>query len=231
VKPRGRQVWLFVAFALVGAAVFVRLGIWQLHRRTERRARNALITARLRSPEVDVNSVPRDTAEARFRRVRVAGTPDYDNELIYAARSYKGSPGVNLLTPVRFAGRDTAVIVDRGWVYAPDGATVDLAKWHDRDSTFTGYVEELPSSGGSTYAGRPRIIARMSLDVIRRALPYPVAPVYVVVLGDSAVAADRVARLSVPPLDDGPHMGYALQWFAFATIAVVGAGFVLSGRR
>jgi len=92
-------------------------------------------------------------------------------------------------------------------------------------------VEELPSSGGSTYSGRPRIIARMSLDVIRRALPYPVAPVYVVVLGDSAVAADRVARLSVPPLDDGPHMGYALQWFAFATIAVVGAGFVLSGRR
>jgi surfeit locus 1 family protein len=222
---------LFVAFALIAAAVFVRLGIWQLHRRTERRTRNALITARLRSPEIDVNAVPRDTAEARFRRVRVSGTPDYDQELIYAARSYKGSPGVNLLTPVRFAGRDTAVIVDRGWVYAPDGATVDLAKWHDRDSTFTGYVEELPSSGGSTYSGRPRIIARMSLDVIRRALPYPVAPVYVVVLGDSAVAADRVARLSVPPLDDGPHMGYALQWFAFATISVVGAGFVLSGRR
>jgi surfeit locus 1 family protein len=231
VKSRGRQVWLFVAFALIGAAVFVRLGIWQLHRRTERRTRNALITARLRSPEVDVTAVPGDTAAARFRRVRVSGTPDYDHELIYAARSYKGSPGVNLLTPVRFAGRDTAVIVDRGWVYAPDGATVDLAKWHDRDSTFTGYVEELPSSGGSTYSGRPRIIARMSLDVIRRALPYPVAPVYVVVLGDSAVAADRVARLSVPPLDDGPHMGYALQWFAFATIAVVGAGFVLSGRR
>ena len=230
-KPRGSQVWLFVAFALIAAAVFVRLGIWQLHRRTERRTRNALITARLRSPEVDVTAVPHDTAAARFRRVRVSGTPDYDHELIYAARSYKGSPGVNLLTPVRFAGRDTAVIVDRGWVYAPDGATVDLAKWHDRDSTFTGYVEELPSSGGSTYSGRPRIIARMSLDVIRRALPYPVAPVYVVVLGDSAVAADRVARLSVPPLDDGPHMGYALQWFAFATIAVVGAGFVLSGRR
>lgn len=228
---KGTRVWLFVAFAIVAAAVFVRLGFWQLRRREERRARNALITARLDSAEIDVTSLPGDTTLARFRRVRVSGIPDYEHELVYAARSYKGSPGVNLLTPVRFPGRDTAVIVDRGWVYAPDGATVDLGKWHDRDSTFTGYVEELPSFGGSTYTGKPRIIAHMSADVIRKALPYPVAPVYVVVLGDSAVAADRVARLSVPPLDDGPHMGYALQWFAFAVIALAGAGFVLAGRR
>jgi surfeit locus 1 family protein len=65
---------------------------------------------------------------------------------------------------------------------------------------------------------------------VRKALPYPVAPVYVVVLGDSTKPADRIVRLSVPPLDDGPHMGYALQWFAFAAIALVGAGYVLSGR-
>ena len=220
-----------MVFAVLAAALFVRLGIWQLHRRQERRARNALITARLDSAEIDVNAVPRDTALARFRRVRVSGVPDYAHEVIYADRSFRGSPGVNLLTPVRFPGRDTAVIVDRGWVYAPDGATVDFAKWHDRDSTFVGYVEELPSSAGSTYRGKPRIIARMSLDVIRKAVPYPVAPIYVVVLGDSAMAPDRVARLSVPPLDDGPHMGYALQWFAFATISLVGAGVVLAGRR
>ena len=228
---KGTKVWLFVVFAVLAAALFVRLGIWQLHRRQERRARNALITARLDSAEIDVNAVPRDTALARFRRVRVSGVPDYAHEVIYADRSFRGSPGVNLLTPVRFPGRDTAVIVDRGWVYAPDGATVDFAKWHDRDSTFVGYVEELPSSAGSTYRGKPRIIARMSLDVIRKAVPYPVAPIYVVVLGDSAMAPDRVARLSVPPLDDGPHMGYALQWFAFATISLVGAGVVLAGRR
>jgi surfeit locus 1 family protein len=228
---KGTRIWLFVTFAIVAAAVFVRLGFWQLHRRQERRARNALITARLDSAEIDVNALPGDTTLARFRRVRVAGVPDYEHELVYAARSYKGSPGVNLLTPIRFPGRDTAVIVDRGWVYAGDGATVDFGKWHDRDSTFTGYVEEFPSSGGSTYTGKPRIIARMSADVVRRALPYPVAPVYVVVLGDSAVAPDRVARLSVPPLDDGPHMGYALQWFAFALIALAGAGFVIAGRR
>jgi cytochrome oxidase assembly protein ShyY1 len=38
--------------------------------------------------------------------------------------------------------------------------------------------------------------------------------------------------LAVPPLpalDDGPHLTYALQWFSFAVIAVVG-GALLSRR-
>ncbi|HSQ29627.1 MAG TPA: SURF1 family protein [Gemmatimonadaceae bacterium] len=228
---KGKRLWLFVSIAVVAAAIFVRLGIWQLHRREERRARNALVLSRLKVPEADVESLPRDTSAVRFRRVRVAGTPDYQHELVYAARSYRGSPGVNLLTPVRMAGRDTAVLVNRGWVYAPDGASVDLAKWHDRDSTFSGYVEELPSSKGSAYSDRPNVVARLGYDAVSKALPYPVAPFYVVVLGDSAIAPDRLARLTIPPVDEGPHLNYAIQWFGFALVALAGAGFVIRQAR
>jgi surfeit locus 1 family protein len=222
---------LFVAFALISAAVFVRLGFWQLSRRQERRARNALVSARLDSTAVSVASLPRDSALARFRRVRVTGVPDYEHELVWAARTHKGSPGVNLLTPVRLPGSDTAILLNRGWVYSGDGATVDLAKWRDRDSTFVGYVEELPSVAGASYTDRPSVIARLSHDVVAKALPYPVAPVYVIVLSDSAIAADRIARLSAPPLDEGPHLSYAFQWFAFATVALVGVGIVLRQSR
>ena len=227
----GRRVWLFVAIAVICAAIFVRLGIWQLHRRQERRARNALVLARLTEPESDAESLPGDTSAIRFRRVHVHGTPDYDHELVYAARSYRGSPGVNLITPVRVPGRDTAVLVNRGWVYSPDGSTVDLAKWRERDSTFSGYVEELPSRGGSMYSGRPNVVARLAYDAVAKALPYPVAPFYVVVLGDSAIGPDRLARLTVPPLDEGPHLNYAIQWFCFALIALAGAGVVLKQAR
>jgi surfeit locus 1 family protein len=222
---------VFVVIAIVIAAVCVRLGFWQLHRRVERKARNALIISRLDSAAVDVAGLPHDSAAARFRRVRVAGVPDYEHELIYAARSYRGSPGVNFLTPVRIPGRDTAVIVNRGWVYSPDGSTVDESKWRDTSGTFTGYVEEFPSVAGSAYANRPRVIARLSYAAVAKALPYPVAPVYVVALGDSAIAPDRLARLTVPPLDEGPHLNYAIQWFAFALIALAGAGFVVRQQR
>ena len=224
---------LFVALAVIAAAVCVRLGVWQLHRLGERRARNALIVSRLDSAAVDPGALPRDSATARFRRVRVTGVPDYAHDLIFATRTRQGSPGVNLLTPIRRPGTDTAVLVNRGWVYSPDGSTIDAAKWHDRDSVFTGYAEELPSTGGATFATRPNVIARLSYDVVAKALPYPVAPVYVVALAgsDTSTAADRIARLTVPPLDEGPHLSYAIQWFAFATVALVGAGFVIRQAR
>jgi surfeit locus 1 family protein len=222
---------VFLGVAIIAAAVCVRLGFWQLHRRAERKARNALIMSRLDSAAVDVAALPHDTALARFRRARVTGVPDYEHELIFAARSYRGSPGVNFLTPVRIPGRDTAVIVNRGWVYSPDGSTVDESKWRDTSSTFTGYIEELPSVVGSSYASRPRVIARLSFGAVSKALPYPVAPFYVVALGDSVIAPDRLARLTVPPLDEGPHLNYAIQWFAFALIALVGAGVVVKQQH
>lgn len=221
----------FVAFAVLSAAVFVRLGVWQLHRLGERRARNALIISRLQSPDADIATLAGDSASIRFRRVHVTGTPDYEHELIYASRSYKGSPGINILTPVRVAGRDTAVIVDRGWVYAPDGETVDLAKWRDRDSVFTGYVEEFPSIDGAMSGRHPRAIIRLGYAAVGKALPFPVAPVYVVMLGDSVVAPDRLARLTPPALDEGPHLNYAIQWFAFAVIALAGAVVVVRQGR
>jgi surfeit locus 1 family protein len=39
-------------------------------------------------------------------------------------------------------------------------------------------------------------------------------------------------RVPAPALDEGPHMSYAIQWFAFATVAIVGGvAFVRAGRR
>ena len=126
---------------------------------------------------------------------------------------------------------DTAVLVNRGWVYAPDGATVDQTRWREADTTFRGFVEEMPATHGSAYASRPNVISRLGYDVVARALPYPVAPFVVVVLGDSVMRPDKIARLTVPPLDEGPHMSYAIQWFGFAAVALIGAGIVITQSR
>ena len=219
---------IFVLAALLAAAVFVRLGIWQLHRRAERRARNALVRERLNSPEVELDQLPRDTGVIRYRRVRVHGVPDYDQELILAARTRRGSPGVNVITPVRISGRDTAVIVNRGWVYSPDGATVDLDRLHTNDTTYSGYVDVLPRTGGSAFRDRPRVIIRLSDQTFAATLRYPVAPFYVVALGDTIPAADRPTSFELPQLGDGPHLSYAIQWFAFAAVALGGAIVVLA---
>ena len=224
-----RRIVLFILCAVVFAALCIRLGFWQLSRLAQRRARNALVTARLKEPMADLTALTADSSSV-LRRARIAGTPDYDHEVVLADRSYNGSPGVYLLTPVRVAGHDTAFLVNRGWVYAPDGVSVDGQRWRDRDTTFVGYADLLSPGARSARSGvlRPGVLGRLNQPAVSSALPYPVSRLYLVATQqDSAIPySQRTARLAPPPLDEGPHLSYAIQWFSFAAIALVGGAAV-----
>ncbi|MDQ3698804.1 MAG: SURF1 family protein [Gemmatimonadota bacterium] len=229
---------LFAALlALVTAAICVRLGFWQLDRLDQRRARNADVAARLSAPAIPVALLPADTAAARWRRVRLEGTWDFDREIALTGRSRAGSPGVNLITPLRLHGDTLAVLVNRGWVYSPDATTVDLALWREPDrAAIEGYALTIPAAQGTDPRSSrdPRAWHALDAAYIADLLPYPVAPFYVVALADTVPRSEeRVAaggregtstpaRLVPPVLDDGSHWGYAVQWFSFAVIAIVG---------
>jgi cytochrome oxidase assembly protein ShyY1 len=47
----------------------------------------------------------------------------------------------------------------------------------------------------------------------------------------TAPSTQKAARFALPVLDDGPHRSYAIQWFCFAIIALVGAGIVVRNDR
>lgn len=222
----------FCVLALIAAGVFVRLGVWQLARLHEKVRRNTSIAAQQLQPSTELASVPRDTAGAHYRKATVTGRFDYDQEVVLGARTHQGSPGVDLLTPLRITGSDTAILVDRGWVYSPDGASVDRTRWRERDSaTITGYIELYASDPSVTrFARDPRLVRRVSRAELGSRIRYPLAPYYLVATGDSADGA-HPARRELPALDEGPHRSYALQWFAFAAIALTGAGLVIARER
>jgi surfeit locus 1 family protein len=223
-----RRTILFCVLAIGAATLFVRLGFWQLSRLHERRAHNAVVAAQRLDPPVAFAALPRDTAAARYRAARLDGRYDYGNEVVLANRTRGGSPGAEIFTPVRVTGSDTAVLVDRGWVYSPDGATVDLARWREADSAHVaGYVETYtPDDGVTTSAFGPRVVRRASRSEIAAKVPYPVAPYYLIATSDSAGRA-HPARRAEPVLDEGPHRSYAIQWFSFALIAIGGAAAVV----
>jgi surfeit locus 1 family protein len=116
--------------AILVAALFVRLGLWQLDRHGQRTAANAFRSSRGALPPVRLTVPGRGTATApppdsvAWRRVRVAGRFDREREMIIRSRSRDGAPGVELLTPL-LIGRDSvadeAILVLRGWLPAPDG--------------------------------------------------------------------------------------------------------------
>jgi surfeit locus 1 family protein len=196
----GRRDVLGALVALAVAIVCVRLGFWQLDRLGQRRARNAILAARLALPPLQV--VRGTSADsARQRRLTARGVYAFAGELIGPGRSFDGTPGVALITPLRLAD-GSLVFVDRGWAPSPDAVHVDQTLYREADTAAVEGFGVIPPPG-------------------RYNVPF--------VLQQTGIAAPRglPRRWPPPTLDDGPHLSYAIQWFSFAVIIVVGTGALL----
>jgi surfeit locus 1 family protein len=223
--PRSRLV--LVAGFLVVAAVCARLGIWQVHRLQQRRAANEVALAARSAPPALLNGKPLDPSLVN-RRVWVKGHYDHDRDIVLRSRTYAGVPGVEIVSPLIPEGGGTAVLVNRGFVPSPDAVTLDPTTVREPGVRgVEGIALPLDSSGGAPFQrGAQRTWARLDAPMLRARLPYPIAPFVIRQTPDSALP--RIPRrLDPPELDDGPHLSYAIQWFAFSVIALVFAGVFL----
>jgi surfeit locus 1 family protein len=223
---------LFLAVIALVAAVCLRLGFWQLERLRERRDENRLAEAARALPELELSG--RADSSLAHRRVRATGVYARDGEIILRGQSHRERPGVVVVTPLRVAGGRVGVLVVRGFVPSADAVNVSsVPAAEGGDVTVRGIALPLGEreddgamlerpGAGTTWKGLDR-------SAIEARLGYPVAAVYVMQAPDSAAPASP-RRMEPPALDDGPHLSYAIQWFAFAVIALVGAAALL-GRR
>jgi surfeit locus 1 family protein len=206
-----RDVTLGVVAILVATGC-VLLGRWQLNRLAQRRARNAVLAARLALPPLPVGrAITADSAGQR--RVLARGVYDFSAERTWPGRSFQGTPGVALVTPLRLAD-GSAVLVDRGWVPSPDAFHVDHALYREADTATVMGVALIPPRGRGDVN-----VAGFLPFVIQLETPEP--------------PPDRglPRRWPAPAFDDGPHLSYAIQWFSFALIALVGTAVLIRKGR
>jgi surfeit locus 1 family protein len=222
---------LLVAGFIVVAVVCARLGVWQVSRLHERRAANALAMKARAAPPIDLTAEVGDSGLAG-RRVRARGHYDHAHDVVLRGRAYQGVPGVEIVSPLVLSNDTAAVLVDRGFVPAPDAVTIASDSFREPGpKVVQGLLIPLPSGRGAPIARGDRTTwARLDRDALARRLPYRIYPYTILQLPDSSLP-QFPRRLEAPPLDDGPHLSYAIQWFSFSLIALVFAGIMARQRH
>ncbi len=224
-----RPFWLFShVFALAVVVLFVVLGLWQLGRHGERVETNAVISDRIAEAPLELRDVAslEGSADLEYREVVALGefqNPDY---LRVVNRSQGGVAGEHVVA--LFTLDDgTVMVVNRGFV--PVNADVALDPVADGPTEVRGWLRQSVPKGrfGVDDTREGVKIPRLNLDDVSERLGEPVVPLWLQLSKDSTSVATFPDPVPLPPLDDGPHLSYAAQWFIFATLGVLFYGALL----
>jgi len=237
VKKMFSRSWILATLLVfAGTAFCIRMGIWQLDRLEQRRAFNSQVESMRAMEMLDLNqTVPADISAMEWRAVTVTGEYDFENQVTLRNQFNKAEYGYHLITPLRFSGG--VVLVNRGFIPADGNAAP--ADWRKYDEagvvTLTGQIrlgQQKPAFGGVADAeGKLDVWNNLDVNRIVAQSPYPMLNVF--------VQPNENPNDSTPPipfqpeieLTEGPHFGYALQWFSFATILFFGYPFYLRKQK
>lgn len=223
--------WIgYLLLAALFAAVCAGLGLWQLDRRHE-------VLANINKINSNYSATPLSYDSARpllqqldpakeWSQVRLTGSYDVAGQRIVRNRPFNGQPGYEVLVPLRLGNGDS-VVIDRGWL--PIG------------NQQAGRPDNIPAppAGQVTVTARLRPgepvldrgapegqLASINLPGYAKELGYPVMTgSYGLLASESPAAAQNPVQFPMPSLDEGPHLSYAMQWFAFGVLFFVGYGY------
>ena len=227
-----RPLWLVShLFAASLVVLFISLGFWQLRRHDDKVERNATIVARSELPPAPVADLVAEEGDAeslRFRPAVVEGEFVPDADLLVDNRSLDGLPGAWVLTPVELAD-GSIVAVNRGF-QGFDSGRIDPPPPPTGDVTVEGTLVPWADRGCGVRtddAGTPVGAACLRRSAVEERVGRDVLPVVLQLDRSAPADADVLVPVPLPDLDAGPHRSYAVQWFIFATIGLVGYPLVL----
>lgn len=238
VYPSAIRRWLVPGlFTIIGLAILISLGFWQLERKQWKEGLIASLDQQMKAPPVPLPPAPQWSGLTRtnseFRRVslRVEFLPDAPAAYLYtgasALREDVRQPGYFVFAPARLPdGR--IVVVNRGYVpidrqHEKLAGPVDLVgfiRWPESSGLF---VSDRDATGDIWFVRDPEAMAQVRDWG-------SVAPFYID--QESPVpfgGLPRPGTLTVKLRND--HLGYAITWFGLAaSLAAVFAAWVARNR-
>lgn len=226
----------FHAMVAVLVPAFIWLGFWQLDRAEQRSVAVNLQRDNVAAEPValeELTSVGDDVAPAdRWRTVEATGTWDTEHEVLLRNRDGSQGVGFHVLTPL-VTEDGTAILVNRGWIERGENAldTPDAPPVPEGEVEVTGrlqFGETEENTGLRNREGMPEgQIMFVDVDMLAEELAYPIYGGYMELTGQDPVPDQAPERVALREEDTGMSASYAVQWWVFSVVAVVGWIFLI----
>jgi surfeit locus 1 family protein len=217
--------WMPTLLFALPIPLFIGLGMWQLDRADQKREQARELSERMQMPALELGARVSDPQDLRYRRLRAHGAFEAGGQLLIENRRQGNRNGFHVITPLRIAGSDMRVLVNRGWIPAAADGSATPAPVPDGPVTVTG-ESHIPSPPALVLHGGPDAAKQwgtrwpyLTVDLYAAVAGHPVLPVVILQDPDTPGGFLRSWPREMPK--EGMHIGYAIQWFAFAVIALV----------
>jgi surfeit locus 1 family protein len=223
-EVKSKEPWSIFKTIVALALVFLCLvaADWQYTRGVDRQARNNVIEERIARSPIELSS--RDTVldNNEWQSITTTGRFDSTQQILLRNRYWEGKYGYEVLTLFTNTSGEK-FWVDRGWVKAGATATTppEVTAVPAGDVSITGRFRldsslprgsffALPATGEGLVS---ELNAQSQLDTEK---------FYIDLMSGSEASLTPAAPAQLPPLSDGPHKAYALQWLFFGGLIVYG---------
>ncbi len=211
-----------IALTLAGVALFSGLGMWQLERAAFKDAVQQNYQQRL-AEDYQRFDADAPLTDLEFRKLRLVGEFDNAHSLLLDNRIYQGKAGYEVLTPLRLAGSDRILLVNRGWI-APGDSRQQLPQILPPApaASVEGIVSFADAGGyrlGEVRLGDdwPQLIPYIDMPALQQQFSSELLPL---VLWMAEEQPGHYQRDWKPVwADPDKSRAYATQWFSFAVIA------------
>lgn len=217
-----------LAFAALAFVACLLLGRWQWHRYEVKDAVANRITTHYSAAPVPLSHVlatpdaPLPTP-AEWTPVSATGRYDAASTLLVRNRPYQGTYGYEVIVPLDVRGGGV-LLVDRGWVQNANTASQlpHVPPAPSGTVTVTGWLRQgEPDLGRQELPGQ---LASINLQQAQAQTGGDVYEAYIILKGEQAANAQHIVRptpLEAPSTDKGPHLAYALQWWAGSVVGFI----------
>lgn len=213
--------------AVLFFSLFVSLGFWQLDRAEQKRSVYAEFEKRQISSPINLDSdqvFQTGSSSFLWRPVYASGVFIEEKQFLLDNQVEQGQAGYFVYTPFQLAESKRYVLVNRGWVAtgADRQNLPDLTR-ASGSVTISGVIKEVPKTGVLLKESKPEKmnsdfyrVQRVNIEELGGVADIALLP-YILRLAPESEHGYR-RQWQVPGSGESTNLGYAFQWFSFATV-------------